>query len=201
MSLYLRLHLLHIALILVSPFADKNALQFTINLISISIKLVECINGEDGEGVIRVCWCSGCHGPSMLLIGPIGLWQADLRHRMGLNIIQIFLIMQSTTNESGEGCFVSASMELSVEFVCMMASVISRSQVYEVLQLKTVIHLCFVFWTVRQRVCARLLCACKKTKHNPSSHLKYKYALKHISAGWFDFTMKNKYSNNVYSCF
>lgn len=62
---YPRLHLSDTALILVSSFADKkkirkkkNALQFTINLISIiarelsqPIKLVECVNGEVGGGL------------------------------------------------------------------------------------------------------------------------------------------------------
>lgn len=85
---YLRLHLSDTALILVSSFADKkkekkkkNALQFTINLISIiardlsqPIKLVECVNGEvggglDEGGVIRVLVVLRCHGPSVLLIG------------------------------------------------------------------------------------------------------------------------------------
>lgn len=62
MSLYLRLHLLHIALILVSSFADKNALQFTINLISIAVAANKTCGvhkwggggGREG-GVIRVC--------------------------------------------------------------------------------------------------------------------------------------------------
>lgn len=40
-----------------------------------------------------------CHGPSVLLIGPICLWQADLRPRMGLKYDKDLLHLQSTANE------------------------------------------------------------------------------------------------------
>lgn len=47
-----------------------------------------------------------CHGPSVLLIGPIFLLQADLRPGMGLKYDTDFLHMQWAANEYGG--FVSA---------------------------------------------------------------------------------------------
>ncbi len=49
-----------------------------------------------------------CHGPSVLLIGPICLWQADLRPGMGLKYDTDLLHLQSTANECGGRWFVSA---------------------------------------------------------------------------------------------
>lgn len=55
MSPYLWLHLSDMALILVSSFADKNALQFTINLISITVAANKtCGVRKWRVGVIRV---------------------------------------------------------------------------------------------------------------------------------------------------
>lgn len=47
-------------------------------------------------------------GPSVLLIGPICVWQADLRTRMGLKYDTDSLHLQSTSNECAGRWFVSA---------------------------------------------------------------------------------------------
>lgn len=51
-----------------------------------------------------------CHGPSVLLIGPICLWQADLRPGMGLKYDTDLLHLQSTASECGDEmvCFSQA---------------------------------------------------------------------------------------------
>lgn len=43
------------------------------------------------RGVVVVVIRVWCHGPSVLLIGPIYLWQAYLRRRMGLKYDSDFL--------------------------------------------------------------------------------------------------------------
>lgn len=47
-------------------------------------------------------------GPSVLLIGPICVWQAGLRTRMGLKYDTDLLHLQSTSNECGGRPSVSA---------------------------------------------------------------------------------------------
>lgn len=67
---------------------------------------MECVNGEVGaydKGLV----VRRCHGPSVLLIGPIGLWQADLRPGMGLKYDTDLLDRQSTGSECGGRWFVS----------------------------------------------------------------------------------------------
>jgi len=83
----------------------------------------------EGRGV---CVCDKglvvrrCRGPSVLLIGPICLRQADLRSGMGLKCDTDLPHLQSTANECG-GLFQPGG-ELSVAFVC--TSVISGSQAH-----------------------------------------------------------------------
>ena len=48
-----------------------------------------------------------CHGPSVLLIGPICLWQADLRPGMGLKYDTDLPHLQPIVNEGV--CFSSRS--------------------------------------------------------------------------------------------
>lgn len=54
---------------------------------------MECVNGErgGGGGGDKGLVMQRCHGPSVLLIGPIYLWQAYLRRRMGLKYDSDFL--------------------------------------------------------------------------------------------------------------
>lgn len=66
-----------------------------------------------------------CHGPSVLLIGPICLWQADLRPGMGLKYDTDLLNQQSTANECVGRWFVSA--EQRSEPFCLMVLAISGS--------------------------------------------------------------------------
>lgn len=70
-----------------------------------------------------------CHGPSVLLIGPICLWQADLRPGMGLKYDTDLLHLQSTANECSGRWFVTAG-SCSFAFDCVMASFISGSQAH-----------------------------------------------------------------------
>lgn len=64
--------------------------------------------GGDDKGLVVQ---QRCRGPSVFLIGPICLWQADLRRRMGLKYDTDFLHLQSTASESGGMCFVPVKHE------------------------------------------------------------------------------------------
>lgn len=64
---------------------------------------------EEGGSVcaIRGLVVRRCHGPSVLLIGPICLRQADLRPGMGLKYDTDLLNLRSTGGECGGRRFVS----------------------------------------------------------------------------------------------
>lgn len=158
-----------------SSFADKNALQFTINLISIAVAANKTCGvhkwggwGGGDKGLLMQWY----HGPSMLLIGPICLRQVDSRHRVGLNIIHISWSCRLQMRVARVLLFQPAwswALNLSVDGLGYFKITGLLSPVAQDCDT-------FVFWDVTQPcVPGILFCACiKKTKHNPSSHLKYK---------------------------
>lgn len=59
-----------------------------------------------------------CHGPSVLLIGPICLWQTYLRRRMGFKYDSHFLRLQPAMR-AASGSLFQSSMKLS--FACVIS--------------------------------------------------------------------------------
>ena len=62
---------------------------------------------DDDKGLV----VQRCRGPSVFLIGPICLWQADLRRRKALEYDGDFLHVQRSASESGGMCLVPVEHE------------------------------------------------------------------------------------------